>query len=297
MQTYDFSDRMPGSYIVILLPDIHERVIGFNTKAPQEIERFAKKHKNWFVAGGGDYLDCMNPGDPRYKLGKDQPYADRMDRQKVFFLRDFDWIGGEHGLYLLRGNHDDRGANWTDLTLDLWEALDIPDPPDRLKFETCNIHKSLFGSWRLLHVHPYNGALFSNAQNAEQRYRNECNSVAMKLSKYGHEDALYAVANHYHKIRIRRPSTEFKLRSFSIGLRTKAQYCAPVPKVLDPKRDDVYYYDYDDRTFASNGAIFGGYSEGHQSYVEEMGYEMTEQGYLTMTVKNGVCQGIEPVML
>ena len=118
--------------------------------------------------------------------------------------------------------------------------------------------------------------------------------VKRVLSKLGGvDDCEVAVMHHIHNIYIVPPTSTETLRTINVKGRLKAVYPKePVRKYITK---DSYYYDDDDRWYASSGAFMSSYVEGFSTYAERRGYRPSDMGYVKTIVRKGKVEKVEEV--
>ena len=277
--------EMPSSYKIAHLGDIHKYVTGYPHKTVRRAIQKIKSEKNYFVGYGGDIFDSMSPQDKRYVHGQYEGNMARLQDQVVAGLEEHEPIA-DRTLWGISGNHELRMINTWDATKSFLEGLgcNIYGP----KENSAYLLKADLGDIRLLDWHG-SGFISSNANDDYIMIENEKRSVKKKLRKLPGDDCEVLIMHHIHKIRIIPPTDRETLKLVSDGNKLKAFYPKPVRKYYDKEN---YYYDINDRWYASSGAFLPTYAEGFSGYGEVKGYRPSEMGWCYTEVKNGRLVGV-----
>jgi hypothetical protein len=287
MKHIDLTDKMPGNFDLYFGGDIHIGNSALEEILIKKLIKKVKRHKNGYYSSGGDQLECISVDDKRFSLDTHAGKAARIDAQRDYFIELFSPIADKF-LWILEGNHERKYKNIFNVTNDIANALDC---------ESANgvLAKILFPNFRVMDWHG-NGTIRSGALDARQREINEGFAIKKKLMRLPGNDCELSVMHHIHRMRIVPPSNALNIISDPRVNELKAIYQEPA-KIYVNGDKKLYRLSEDDRWFCSTGSVLRGYVEGECTYVEEVGYEATELGYIKMTVKNDKIYKIEKCIL
>lgn len=276
---------MPGSYKIAHFGDIHKYVHGYPYKTVQKAIHKIKSEENYFVAYGGDIFDTMEPQDKRYVHGQYEGKYERLQDQVTAGIEEHEPIA-DRTLWGITGNHEYRQVNIWDATKSFLEGLgcNIYGP----KEQSAYLLKADLGAIKILDWHGA-GVISSNANDDYIMIENEKRSVKKKLRKLPGDDCEVLIMHHIHKCRIIPPTDMDTLKLVSISGELQDFYPKPTRKY---NTKDRYYYDINDRWYASSGAFLPTYAEGFSSYGELKGYRPSEMGFCYTKVKNDKLVGV-----
>jgi len=279
-------DSVPESYRLGFFGDLHFAVKGFPMELVKRAVRKVRASKHYYLALGGDMIDSMLPSDPRYIVGQYMGKLERVGEQARGVVEILEPVA-DRILWGIQGNHERRVLNTIDVTKRLiLEPLGVEVyGKDE---DSSYLLKAQLGDLRVLDWHG-SGMVRSNANDDYIMEENERRSVKKKLRRLPGDDCELLVMHHIHKMRVVPPSKPNILKLVSHKGELKAVYPTPSRKYID---DEKYYYDIDDRWYASSGAFFPNYVEGSSSYGEVYGFRPTEMGWVTMLVEDGVIKDV-----
>ncbi len=271
--------EMPSSYKVAFFGDLHYAVVGYPDKTVKRAMDRIKAEKNYFVATGGDMIDCMKPQDSRYVHGQYPGKLFRVMEQIKGVKQELEPIG-DRIKWGVTGNHEFRYINEIDVTKDILEHFN------------CNVYdEGEDSSWMMIAqlndiiIAQHHGKTVpsSKAGSTQQRITNGSEMVKRRLRELPGDDCEAIIAHHIHRMHIAEPTTHKMLKFTNQGGELKSFYPEISKKYLP---DGRYYYDDDDRWYATSGGFMPTYSEGFSGYGERKIYRPTEMGYIYLEVKN-----------
>jgi hypothetical protein len=271
--------ELPGSFEICMFGDLHGFVTGFPDKTVQRAIDHIKSGKNRYFATGGDMIDVMSVQDNRYVHGQNKGQFERGQDQADGVINLLNPISDKL-LWGIMGNHEARQRNMMDWTNYILSGLGCGIyENDR---ESAYLLKAHVNHFKFLDWHG-SGYISSNANDDYIMKENERRSVKKKLRRLPGDDCEVLVMHHIHKMRIIPPTDSETMKMISMGEKLKSYYPPPAKKYIDKEN---YYYDINDRWYASSGAFLPTYTEGFSGYGEVKGYRPSEMGYVKIVVKN-----------
>jgi len=285
------------------LGDTHFLVRGYPMKTLNKMIKIIKDDPNATFSLGGDIIDAMNVQDSRYMHGQYEGNSDLVDAQIIWAVKKFKPIADKL-LWVLYGNHERRVWNITDVAKRIAAGLGCdcygnPEDKDYMLPDNRSVMmvKADFGAFKVLNGH-WEWYVNSMANDDYIAWENERRSLKKRMCKIGGVDDCEAVVcHHIHKIHVIPPSKP----SFMKMISTKSgklitKYPKP-NKIWIDKKNDLYYYNRDDRWYGSSGAFMASYVDGFSTYAERKGYKATEMGCVMSIIENNKFKGLKEIKL
>ena len=279
---------MKSNFHMYFFNDFHRGANGSSTSSIKEAVLTCRRKRHSYAVLLGDLAEAISINDRRFSLAS-HAIPNKMaqwDAQRDDILELLEPIRNRI-LVAVDGNHERSIWNHYRLTKDIADSIGA-------EYSNGLMAKLIFPGFRMLVVHPRDGAINSKAGDEMQRHTNNLIIFKRRLWNRPHGDCDLVVSGHYHRLLLHPPDMEDTMLFNPATGRALAMPKEPGRIWIDREKG-LYRVPVSEKYWMCSGAFLRAYMEDSSTYAEEFGMSHAHLGYGHIEVRNDKLWKVETV--